>query len=229
MGWPKTLCLVRHAESEGNILSVDERAATPIATHDYALTAKGREQARITGEYLKQKFGDYFFTTYYTSYYRRAKETMQLLFPDLDKQGFKVYEDPRLAEAQRGIYHTMTHEQIAACFPGELERKEREGYYHHRPIAGENWPDVELRIHSFLGTLNRDYEGENVLIVVHGHWLILLQRLLERFSIAEAVNRYKGGVAENASVMKLTPNSAIGIIRSLRKLWTILFHGKLAL
>lgn len=200
MGWPRTLCLVRHAESEGNVLTVDERASTPIATHDYALTSRGREQAHITGEYLKERFGDYFFTVYYTSYYRRAKETMQLLFPHLDKQGFKVYEDPRLAEAQRGIYHTMTKEQITNRFPEELERKQREGLFHFRPLGGENWPDVELRIHSFLGTLHRDYEGDNVVIVVHGHWLILLQRLLERFSIDEAVRRYEGAVAGNASV-----------------------------
>jgi len=58
-----------------------------------------------------------------------------------------------------------------------------------------------LRIHSFLGTLSRDYEKARVLIVVHGHWLLLLQRLIHHFSIEEALTRYKNKqIRENASI-----------------------------
>jgi broad specificity phosphatase PhoE len=192
MAWPKRLVLVRHAESEGNVKSADQRASFPIATYDYPLTARGREQARITGEYL-ERFRP--FDVHYVSYYRRAKETMDLVAP-----GAKVYEDPRLAEAQRGIWHTMTRAEVGEHYPGEILRKEREGLYHYRPLGGENWPDVEYRIHSFLGTLYRDYEGLNVLMVVHGHWLILFQRLIHHFSIEEAVRRYENGIFANASV-----------------------------
>jgi broad specificity phosphatase PhoE len=132
---------------------------------------------------------------FYVSYYARSKETMKIMFPDAH-----VYEDPRLAEAQRGIYHAMTREEIAAKYPEELVRKNREGLYHYRPFGGENWPDVELRIHSFLGTLARDYEGQDVLMVVHGHWLLLFQRLIHHFSIEVTVKSYQKGVFENASV-----------------------------
>lgn len=38
-------------------------------------------------------------------------------------------------------------------------------------------------------------------MVVHGHWLILFQRLIHHFSIAEAVQRYENGPFENGSVM----------------------------
>jgi broad specificity phosphatase PhoE len=193
MGWPKNLVLVRHAESKGNVLSVDDRASYEVATHDYGLTERGREQAELTGEYLRKRFDGFDF--YYTSYYRRAKETMTLLYPDA-----KVREDPRLAEAQRGIYHAMTRSEITERFPHELIRKDREGLYHYRPLGGENWPDVELRIHSFLGTLARDGAGQSGLIVVHGHWLLLFQRLIHHFSIDEALTRYRAGVFENASV-----------------------------
>jgi len=193
MAWPNLLILVRHAESEGNIKSADERASFAIATHAYSLTARGREQAKITGEYLRKIYGE--FDIYYTSYYTRSQQTMQLMYPDA-----RVFEDPRLAEAQRGIWHAMTQEQIEERFPEEIERKKREGLYHYRAFGGENWPDVELRIHSFLGTLNRDYNGQRVLIVVHGHWEILFQRLIHHFSIEEAMRRYKNGVFENASI-----------------------------
>ncbi len=193
MGWPKRLVLVRHAESEGNIRSVDERAQFNVATHAYPLTPLGRRQAAITGEYLRNRFGE--FDIYYVSYYQRSRETMSIMYPDA-----KVYEDPRLAEGQRGIWHTLTQERIEELFPGETARKEREGLYHYRPLGGENWPDIELRIHSFLGTLSRDYDGQNVLIVVHGHWLILFQRLIHRFSIEETVEMYKRAAFANASV-----------------------------
>ena len=193
MAWPKRLVLVRHAESEGNVLSVDERAHLDVSTHAYPLTEKGREQARATGEYLRKRFGN--FDVYYVSYYVRSQETMRIMYPVAH-----VYEDPRLAEGQRGIWHTMTQEEIRKNFPGEIERKKREGLYHYRAPGGENWPDIELRIHSFLGTLNRDYDNMNVLIVVHGHWLILFQRLVHHFPITGAIKRYEMAVSKNASV-----------------------------
>src|SRR4051812_28082656 len=101
MSWPQLLVCVRHAESQGNLLHKDERAVLDIPTYAYTLTELGRKQAEITGEYLRQRFGK--FDGYYSSYYERSKRTMSILFPDA-----KVYEDPRLAEAQRGIFHTMT-------------------------------------------------------------------------------------------------------------------------
>lgn len=193
MPWPSTLVLVRHAESEGNVRTVEERAAYEVSTHAYPLTARGREQARITGAWLKEHERP--FDVHYTSYYERARETMRVMYPEA-----RVYEDARLAEANRGIYHTYTREEIARLFPKELERKTREGLYHHRPLGGENWPDIEMRVHSFLGTLNRDCGGRRVLIVVHGFWLILLQKLIEHFPIEEAQRRYEKLETPNASV-----------------------------
>lgn len=193
MGWPKNIVFVRHAESEGNVLNVNERAKSEIATHAYKLTDVGRVQAAATRDYLRENYSK--FDVRYVSYYARARETMEIIQP-----GLKTYEDPRLAEAQRGIYHTMTHEEIEKYYPGELVRKEREGLYHYRPWGGENWPDVEMRIHSFFGTLARDCVDKNVLVVVHGHWLMLAQRLIHHFSIEEAIEKYKQGVFKNASV-----------------------------
>ncbi len=193
MGWPKLLVLVRHPESEGNVMTVDERAAYEVPTYAYRCTERGRKQAEVTRDWLKDRFGT--FDVRYSSYYVRAKEGLEIICP-----GERAYEDPRLAEGQRGIFHTMTKEQIEKRYPEELERKRREGVYHFRPLGGENWPDMELRIHSFLGTLARDYEGKKVLIIVHGHWQILFERLVHHFSIEEAVRQYEGQVVENAAV-----------------------------
>lgn len=209
MPWPHLLVLVRHAESEGNVRpDPDVRAAYEVATHAYPLTETGRRQAEATGAWLRETYGT--FDIRYTSYYARARETMALMCPDE-----RVYEDARLAEANRGIYHTYTRDEIRAHFPKELERKEREGLYHHRPIGGENWPDIELRIHSFLGTLARDCGGKSVLIVVHGFWLILFQKLIHHFSVEEAEAMYRKGAVPNASatVYRTLPESKGRLVR----------------
>lgn len=193
MAWPKLLVLVRHAESEGNIRSSDERIKFDLSTHAYTLTPRGEQQAQLTGKYLQKRFGA--FDVYYQSYYTRNKQTMGIMYPDA-----RVFEDSRLAEAQRGIWHTTTMAQMKRRFPEEIVRRKREGLYHYRPWGGENWADIELRIHSFLGTLSRDYGGKKVLCTVHGHWLILFQKLIHHFSIEEALDRYEKKVVENASV-----------------------------
>lgn len=193
MPWPKNLLLVRHAESEGNVIDVNKRAESPVPTYAYKLTENGRKQAAATRDWIREQ--GLRFDVRYVSYYTRSRETMEIIQPNE-----VPYEDPRLAEAQRGIYHTMTHEEIEKYYPGELIRKQREGYYHYRPWGGENWPDVELRIHSFMSTLARDCGGKNVIIVVHEHWLMLMQKLIHHFSIDEALEKYKQGVFKNASV-----------------------------
>lgn len=206
--WPLELVMVRHGESEGNVRSSDERALWPMSSPDYQLTQRGIRQAQKTGEYIRKKYGGEdtvngynYFDAYYVSYYQRSIQTMAYMFPGVE---YRMYEDPRLAEAQRGIYHTLTKDQLALKYPEELIRKDREGLYHYRPPGGENWPDIELRIHSFLGTLARDYAGRRVCMVVHGNWLVLFQRLVHRFSINEAISKYKSGAFENCSITTYT-------------------------
>ncbi len=220
MGWPRLLVLVRHAESEGNLRSSDERAKYGVPTHKYNLTPRGRKQAEITGEYLRQRFG--YFDVYYVSYYNRSKETMAVMYP-----GAPVYEDPRLAEAQRGIWHTMTEEEIRYRFPEEIERRDREGLYHYRPLGGENCPDIELRIHSFLGTMNRDYDGQDAILSVHGQWEIYLQRLVHHFSIDEAIKRYHERTAENASVTIYEGKTINGKSRLVFSEYIVPWEGKM--
>jgi broad specificity phosphatase PhoE len=48
--------------------------------------------------------------------------------------------------------------------------------------AGENYPDVALRLHNFLGTLTREAAGESVLVVCHSVVVLIFRKLLERLS-----------------------------------------------
>lgn len=218
MPWPSLIVIVRHAESEGNIRKVEERAAYPIATHAYALTDLGRRQAEITGAWLKETFGS--FDTFYTSYYDRSRETMRIMYPEAE-----TIEDARLAEADRGIYHHYTTAQITEHFPLEIARRDKDGLYHHRPLGGENWPDIESRIRSFLETLKEEHAGSKVLIVGHGFWLMLLEKIIQRFSVDEALRRYKEDTAPNASVTVYAPEPPGGLSLSMRHV--VPWEGKL--
>lgn len=193
MNYPKEILLIRHGESEGDLLTLEEKAVSNINTKDYALTERGKKQSEITGNFIKEKYGKY--DTYYVSYCKRTKETLEIIFPEAN-----AYEDARVAEAQRGIWHNMPAEEIDKFFPYEKRRKEHEGLYYYRPFGGENWPDIEVRIHNFLDMLCREHAGEKVALIVHGHWLVLFQRIIHKFSIAEALYRYQNLPAKNASV-----------------------------
>ena len=188
MSWPKLLVLVRHAESIGNTMPIEQRVKLDISTSEFPLTNKGKEQARITGEYLNKNFGT--FSTYITSPYLRTTETAKLLYPDVEFQ-----KDPRLIEVQRGIRYVMTEKQIKKKYPEEIIRKRKEGLYYYRPLGGENWIDVEIRIRSFLNRLR----SKKILIVVHGNWLVIFQKIIDDLSIEKAIFNFELGGFENAS------------------------------
>jgi broad specificity phosphatase PhoE len=195
--WPDRIIFVRHAESQGNTMTADARAECPKGTNLYALTELGRQQAAMTGEWLRERFPNP--DGFYTSYYTRTGQTAALCYPDR-----QPYVDERLAEAQRGIWHIRSRAWIAEHMPWEIEARERTGDYHYRPPGGENWPDIELRIRSFNHTIHRRYARRTLVLVVHGHWLLLWRKLAHHWTIDEVVSSYQRrgphAPAANASV-----------------------------
>ncbi len=193
MGCPRLVVFARHAESEGNLLTASERTRLEKGTPHYGITEFGEQQLRITSAWLHEHYGE--FDAYYASYYRRALESLMGLCPNVE-----IYEDSRLAEAQRGIHHVVSDRIFAERYPDEAARREREGFYHYRPLGGENWPDVELRAESFHNMLKEEHDGEGVLCIVHGNWLLCYRRIVERLSIEELLRFYHHEAPRNASV-----------------------------
>lgn len=201
MGWPQRLILIRHGQSEGNVLSQEERVNLDVSTYKYKLTDLGRQQAAMTGEEIHRRFPDGF-DAIFSSYYDRAKETARIVFPTEC-----IRESALLAEANRGIWHHGTHDQVLAHSPEEIQRKQRDGYYHYRPSGGENWPDIEQRIEIFLLKLANEYAGQTVCVVGHGHLFVCFQRVVDGISIEEAIKRYKNNYFDNASITTYRPKS----------------------
>ena len=194
----KELVLVRHGQSTGNLLDANERTKMRVGTNNYDITDLGVSQAEATGAFLQERYPEGF-DAYMSSYYARTKQTLRVMYPDVPR-----VEDPRLAESNRGIWHVMSLEEVTKSMPWEVERREREGLYHYRPPGGENWPDLEIRIMHFVEWLNREYAGKRVLVVGHGTWLLVLERVLTRINIEEMFEIYNGSkhdtFYENTSV-----------------------------
>jgi probable phosphoglycerate mutase len=92
------------------------------------------------------------FDQVFVSPFKRTMETARLMkkqFP----YAVEVLEDEWLREIDFGVLDGLTKHGIAHFHPEEKERRAKLGKYHHRPPADENYPDVALRLHSFLGTL----------------------------------------------------------------------------
>lgn len=169
--WPKRLVIVRHGQSEQNVAldlledGLEERLAEQkqIRDPDVRLTRRGIEQARETGKYLSAK-GQ--FDQCYSSPYERTLQTAREIIDNIGYE-LRLFTDNRLREKEFGRLHGHSKQEILEKYPEEFEDRERDGKYWYRLPRGENYPDVEARVHSFLDKLVRDYGGKSVLVVTH--------------------------------------------------------------
>lgn len=194
--YPETVIFVRHGQSTGNLLSAEERARQPLGTNFYKLTDLGRTQAILTAEWLRENYPQP--DRVVRSFYERTRETAELLYPN-----YPFIDDYRVAEANRGIWHVMTEEEVRKYYPADIRLRERFGLYFYRPSGGENWPDVQERARSFRRTL-RECHGDKKLVVVvsHGHFILLFQSINEHWPFEEVVRRYEQKqIIENAGVL----------------------------
>lgn len=192
--YPTRVVLVRHAESEGNVLSREGQIEFAKGTNFYNLTARGREQARITSVVMREMFSHPDFIL--RSYFMRTNETAQIVYP-----GREIKVDALLAERDRGIWTNATTEQVKEFMPWEIDRKQQQGPYHYRPPGGENLPDVERRVREFRRSLKFNCSGKTVVVFGHGHWILLWKKIVHRWEIDETIANTETQAPENASIL----------------------------
>lgn len=199
--WPKRLVVVRHGQSALNVAKdledadVEEalKARRSIRDVDIDLTEIGEWQAEETGKFFD---GSDPFDICFSSPYKRTKRTAEGIVSKLSSKP-RIYVDNRIREKEFGVLHGYTSGQIRDLFPHEFESRARDGKYWYRLHGGENYPDVEQRLHSFLDKLVRDYAGKSVLIVTHQVPVKLFRALFEHLGEEEVL------------ALKDTPNCGI--------------------
>lgn len=193
--YPNRVVFVRHAESVGNIRTREEQRAFPVGTNMYELSPRGRDQARLTGERVRELFPNP--DRVIRSYFARTNETARILYPDLD-----IREDELLAERNRGMWTDATEEEVRLHAPWEIRRRDAQGPYHYSPPGGESPPQVERRVRDFRRSIRGNYSGKTIVVVGHSQWILFWQKVVHGWSIDETMSRYeKEDWVANASIL----------------------------
>src|SRR5271157_4232070 len=189
--WPELLMIARHGYSVANERKDLARASGKEAAwdgvtrdQDAELTPLGHQQAYSLGRHVGMQGHEWRPEYIITSPYLRAKETTEGIIKGIGHVPRVVIEE-RIREIEFGVMDGIDRKKFRELYPLEADRRERDGKYYYRPPGGENRPDVRLRVHQVLDTLNRDYVGMKVLIICHSVVVLAFRSLIERWDESE--------------------------------------------
>lgn len=168
------IILVRHAQSEGN-KNRDIHQTTP--DHRVKLTAEGHRQAQEAGRRLRELLRPDDTLHFFTSPYRRTRETTEGMLESLTsdtpfpspfpRHTIKVYEEPRLREQDFGNFQPCSTEMERMW----MERADY-GHFFYRIPNGESAADAYDRVSGFNESLWRLFGEQDFasvcILVTHG-------------------------------------------------------------
>lgn len=157
---PKTITLVRHGESHGNI---DRKLFKTTADDLMDITPEGEKQAEAAVPTLQAILGNED-ALFYTSPYLRCKRTTAIIRSGLDGNQILVIEDNNLRERKIG--------NLVGVDELDIIRQElnAQGFF-YRPPAGESFAEVFTRSEIFRASMKgrweSDHHPEHVVIIGH--------------------------------------------------------------
>jgi broad specificity phosphatase PhoE len=184
---PRSLCLVRHAESEGNLADTRaqdagaERLELVARDADMPLSETGRAQAEALGRHWAQLPEDARPTVVLTSPYERASRTAEIALAAAG-QDIEAVRDERLRERDLGALDGLTKHGIERQFPAEAQRRAWVGKFYYRPPGGESWADVAGRVRAVVDAAERRYPDERLVLVTHQAVVMVSRYVLERLT-----------------------------------------------
>src|ERR1035437_4581954 len=150
--WPNHLVIVRHGESERNVLKEaaklsgqTESFSDGIRDMDTVLTEKGGRQALRAGKFLASR---YEFDAAFSSPYRRAVETTERILQAYEVRP-PVIQEERLRELEFGILDGLTWEAVKSRCPDEAPGGRRKENFGSGPPVGKSRPEFARRFPSF--------------------------------------------------------------------------------
>ncbi|WP_349897349.1 histidine phosphatase family protein [Parafrigoribacterium soli] len=211
----RELILVRHGESTANVAATQaerngaDRVDAPLRDADVPLSDTGRRQAEALAVWLRSLADEQFPQAAWCSPYLRAADTASIALTD-QRMSLAPRADERLRDRELGILDTYTHRGVVSHYPREDARRTRLGKFYYRPPGGESWADVALRLRSLLADLDRECDGERVLIVAHDAIIMNLRYICERLSERELLELARTEPVLNAAVTILRRPSGTG-------------------
>lgn len=195
------LCLVRHGETEWN-------AARRIQGQiDIGLNATGRRQADAAGRWLKSAA----ISAVYSSDLQRAWLTALAIGQEL---GLPPQARPALRERCYGVFEGLTYDEAKREHPdGYAAFEGRNADYDF--INGESLKTMFVRVTSALLAIADRHAGANVVVVVHG-------------GVLDIVNRFVRGNSLETPRDFLIPNAGLNWIARRDGAWSIESWGETA-
>lgn len=180
-GMPIDLVLVRHGQSEANIMIemkkhgdfTGQEAMDKVSRHDsmMRLTDVGRQQARRVGSWVQKNIGS--FDKFYVSEYVRTKETAAAmnLQHALWMHDLNIRErDQGQQDGQGDVKMGLTEEEIKRATKSPL---------FWAPVGGESMSDLCIRVRLFLDRLQAQGAGMKCVVVAHYRTIHAFRMLLE--------------------------------------------------
>ena len=173
----ENIFLARHASSARN-----ERAcgAENIPDCRVPLSETGLAQADAAGHAMSEILRDADLPAHslrvWCSPYERTRQTRDAMTPRFSEYIMDSREDILLTEWNFGLFDGLTDAERHAKYPAEASHYDdsiaKNGKFYARPMNGESWQDVCVRVRQFFGTIVRDSEKKNpvknILIISHG-------------------------------------------------------------
>jgi broad specificity phosphatase PhoE len=206
--WPRTLWIVRHGQSAGNVArDAAEAAGLPIIDVaerdiDTPLSELGRRQARALGHWLGELPRERRPEVVLCSPYVRARETAHLLLESagIAHDAVRLRFDERLREKEFGILDRLTVFGIRQKYPELGEQRLHVGKFYFRPPGGESWCDVILRLRSLLEMMTREHCAQRVLVVGHQVIVNCMRYLIECMDEDQILSIDKRGDVPNCGL-----------------------------
>lgn len=178
------LILIRHGQSVSNLK--DKFAGQT----DVQLTDLGREQGRITGEFLKNEKIDVVYSSMLTRAYETACYTAM-------HHNLTVIKDAGVNEVDGGLWENLTYPEIKENFPEQYHIWHTD-LGHNFCEQGESVAQVRDRVYAAIERIAKKHEGQTVAIGTHG--LALRAFILKVLNLSLDEMQQKTKWASNASV-----------------------------
>lgn len=177
---PIDLIVIRHGESEGNVVNrASRKGDTSLFTpefrnrhsREFRLTNNGIKQAQIAGDWLKQHV-DFPIDRFLVSDYIRAKETAY----ELNIEGATWSVEYQLRERDMALMDNLSSEEKERLYAVEAKQHQLDPFLSIPAGGGESVAALCLRLKAdTIAHLARDYSSMRVAMVCHGHVMRALQ------------------------------------------------------
>ena len=162
------LLIIRHGESEADILDVHEGRA------DFELTERGHRQAEAMSEYVSK---NYQIAKIYHSTLKRAEQTAKHL---ASKTGAELIPDKHLMEFNNGLLAGLTHSEADEKYP-KLDVPAHKAVYEQ-----ESALEFRFRAEYMMSKLLSENDKDAVIAVVtHGGMINQLYRAFFKLPVEE--------------------------------------------